>query len=342
MQPIERYGLIALIFLVITIAAACLWDPEEETPADGTAVAQAPATEPGGAPAEPHARDFVGARSSPRQGQALSERQRERLLALQQEEAAAAPQAGEQSARDAIIARREAALAAQQEGLDAEAAAGGGDLPRTHIGGRAEELLDAASGKAHEVMDFVRPEPEEAGAPQAPPAAKEPVSPPSTKRTYIIKRGDTLSEIASKELGTWKRWKEIVDANPGLDADNMRVGARIALPGGAPAAGASALAAQTSSQAPASKSKPKAKSEAKEPGGTYVVQSNDSLWKIAEKALGDGERWREIASLNPKLDPDHLEVGDRLALPARGARPASSGDDRVAQAEPTAKRGKVR
>jgi nucleoid-associated protein YgaU len=341
MQPIERYGLIALIFLVITIAAACLWDPEEETPADGTAVAQAPAAEPGGAPAEPHARDFVGARSSPRQGQALSERQRERLLALQQEEAAAAPQGGEQSARDAIIARREAALAAQQEGLDAGAAAGG-EVPRTHIGGRAEELLDAASGKAHEVMDFVRPEAEEAAAPQAPAATKEPVSPPSTKRTYVIKKGDTLSEIASKELGTWKRWKEIVDANPGLDADNMRVGARIALPGGAPAAGASAHAAQTASQAPAAKSKAKTKSEAKETGGTYVVQSNDSLWKIAEKALGDGERWREIASLNPKLDPDHLEVGDRLALPARGSRPASSGDDRVAQAEPASKRGKVR
>ena len=43
MQPIERYGLIALIFLVITIAAACLWDPDEEAPADGAAVAQAPA-----------------------------------------------------------------------------------------------------------------------------------------------------------------------------------------------------------------------------------------------------------------------------------------------------------
>ncbi|MGH9030548.1 MAG: BTAD domain-containing putative transcriptional regulator [Acidimicrobiia bacterium] len=35
-----------------------------------------------------------------------------------------------------------------------------------------------------------------------------------------------------------------------------------------------------------------------QPSTTYVVQRHDSLWSIAEQALGDGFRWREIRDLN--------------------------------------------
>jgi len=325
MQPIERYGLIALVFLVITIAAACLWDPKDSDKQDGEkSAATAAAGSPAGAPAgEPRPRDFVGARSQGHAGQSLSDRQRERLQALQQEEASAtAPQGDEISAREAALARREAALAAREAG--AEPASEEAPQFKSHLAERAGELFDAASGKAHEVADFVRPEPKTAS-----------VTPPATKRTYEVKKGDTLSEIASNELGTWKRWQEIIDANPGLDANNMRVGARIALP-------ADAVASRGADKSGARAGSAENPSSVEKTGATYVVQENDSMWDIAEKALGDGDRWREIAAANPKVNPDKLLVGQRLSLPA-GAAPtkASSDGQRVAQAE-APKRGKVR
>ena len=55
-----------------------------------------------------------------------------------------------------------------------------------------------------------------------------------------------------------------------------------------------------------------------EPTRTYTVQSNDSLYAIARSMLGDGERWREIHTLNAKLlGPDPvLQPGMLLTLPS--------------------------
>ncbi|MFF3148152.1 LysM peptidoglycan-binding domain-containing protein, partial [Streptomyces sp. NPDC057927] len=44
-----------------------------------------------------------------------------------------------------------------------------------------------------------------------------------------------------------------------------------------------------------------ASSQKADPGSTYTVQDSrpaESLWSIAERQLGNGERWREIAALN--------------------------------------------
>jgi LysM repeat protein len=51
--------------------------------------------------------------------------------------------------------------------------------------------------------------------------------------------------------------------------------------------------------------------------GTWRVESGDSLWAIAEHALGDGSRVGEILELNPMLQSARdLRVGQTLALPA--------------------------
>ena len=50
----------------------------------------------------------------------------------------------------------------------------------------------------------------------------------------------------------------------------------------------------------------------------YVVQPGDSLWRIAERRLGAGERYREIVALNERLlggKPDFLRPGWTLTLP---------------------------
>jgi nucleoid-associated protein YgaU len=51
----------------------------------------------------------------------------------------------------------------------------------------------------------------------------------------------------------------------------------------------------------------------------YTVQSGDYLYKIAQKFLGDGERYPEIIQLNSNTLPDskHLVVGMKLQIPKR-------------------------
>jgi len=52
---------------------------------------------------------------------------------------------------------------------------------------------------------------------------------------------------------------------------------------------------------------------------TYTVDSGDSLWKIAEQELGDGNRWREIYDANKETigdNPDLIKPGQRLKIPS--------------------------
>ena len=47
------------------------------------------------------------------------------------------------------------------------------------------------------------------------------------------------------------------------------------------------------------------------------MQKGDTLWSIAQRFLGDGQRWREIVELNPGLEPSKLKVGQVIILPAK-------------------------
>lgn len=49
--------------------------------------------------------------------------------------------------------------------------------------------------------------------------------------------------------------------------------------------------------------------------GTYTIQKNDSLWKIAERHYGSGQRWVDIANANPGLEPTKMPVGKTIVLP---------------------------
>lgn len=49
--------------------------------------------------------------------------------------------------------------------------------------------------------------------------------------------------------------------------------------------------------------------------GEYVVQKNDSLWKIAEKIYKDGYKWTEIAKENGIKNPSLIYSGQKLKLP---------------------------
>ena len=48
----------------------------------------------------------------------------------------------------------------------------------------------------------------------------------------------------------------------------------------------------------------------------YVVKRGDTLAEIAEKFLGSQAKWQEIAEANHLNNPNELNVGDRLLIPA--------------------------
>lgn len=52
---------------------------------------------------------------------------------------------------------------------------------------------------------------------------------------------------------------------------------------------------------------------------SYLVKKGDTLWDLADKRLGDGSRWKEIAKLNKVSDPRKLQIGTKLKIP-EGAR----------------------
>lgn len=53
-------------------------------------------------------------------------------------------------------------------------------------------------------------------------------------------------------------------------------------------------------------------------GKSYTVKSGDSLWKIAQKHLGDGSKWREIYEKNKDVvggNPNLIYPGQQYILP---------------------------
>ncbi|MDG2310048.1 MAG: LysM peptidoglycan-binding domain-containing protein, partial [Planctomycetota bacterium] len=125
-----------------------------------------------------------------------------------------------------------------------------------------------------------------------------------TKTLYTIKSGDTLGDIAQKELGSVRYVGKIKELNPGLIDSNLVIGDVLVLP-----------AKHTLIE----------KIEVKEAlatslENTHVVAAGDSLTVIAEKYYpGKYEYIEKIVSENKKLlvhgKNTVLRVGWKLNLP---------------------------
>jgi nucleoid-associated protein YgaU len=53
---------------------------------------------------------------------------------------------------------------------------------------------------------------------------------------------------------------------------------------------------------------------------SYVVQTGDTLYGIARRTLGDGNRWHDIAGANPGVTPMKLKAGQTLVIPDVSAK----------------------
>ena len=49
----------------------------------------------------------------------------------------------------------------------------------------------------------------------------------------------------------------------------------------------------------------------------YVIQKGDTLWKIAEKAYGDGSKYNRIVDVNREVirDPNKIFPGQKIRIP---------------------------
>ena len=337
MQSIERYGVVALLFLVVTVVAVLLWDSAEPD--------ELPGTRP------PSAQRELASPAGNGGGSSVAMRSEARPLRRD-----LAPKlAAEEVAAEEVAERPSRALRASERlsvpELDRVPSSTAGS-PASTTGG-ADRVPAAAPESRALPAETTRPsDPPERAAVVSAPAVPMTVRPAEAaapkRRIYEVRKGDTLSEIASAELGTSKRWREIVELNPGLDPARLKVGVRLVLPTEGGSAETPDVARRAGEAAkPAAKGK-----DAKKPDTTvrYRVQSGDSLWKIAARELGDGERWREIAAANPGFDADRLLVGQELVLPASAARgerqliasAAPSSPARGAEAPRTESKGKVR
>ncbi len=312
MHSIERYGIVALLFLVVTVVAVLMWDGNKEKPAEVTGSAPLALTAP---PESPTAGDEAARLSLLAEGQPGPLQRRPR-----------GPRASAGEGAQEFAGRAVPHSAAPQGEL----------TERTEEGTLSENVYQTPQEE---------PAPEQVigrlSLDEPPPSAPAPVVPAT--HAYAVRAGDTLSEIAQRELGSSRRWQELVAANPGLDPAKLRVGKTIQIPG-AKAAGQPATAAAGSSKSAAREDVKTAKKDSAPAAGsgkTWKVGKGENLWRIAERALGDGKRWGEIAKLNPKVDPDKLVQGQVLVLPAAAAKAAApakkSSGPKVAATEPKAK-----
>ena len=111
-------------------------------------------------------------------------------------------------------------------------------------------------------------------------------------QTYKVRQGDTLSEIAKKQLRAVGRWPEIFVLNrDDIDhRDRIRVGQVFLLPGDTPRELRPLL---------------------------HKVRQDDRLFDLAKKHLGDGQRWREIHALNRDVigpNPTLIRPGQELVI----------------------------
>ncbi|HEY9724084.1 MAG TPA: LysM peptidoglycan-binding domain-containing protein, partial [Oscillatoriaceae cyanobacterium] len=115
---------------------------------------------------------------------------------------------------------------------------------------------------------------------------------------YQVASGDSLYAIAADLLGSGARWREIYEANKSKITRGYTVypGMRLVIPTPRQIREPEMLAkAKATHPAAVAHAKPAVQTA---DSNRYHVEKGDSLYVIAQKALHDPLRWREILSLN--------------------------------------------
>ncbi len=133
--------------------------------------------------------------------------------------------------------------------------------------------------------------------------AADPQAARSIAKVYVVRKGDTLSGIASKELGGAAKWRSLLDANRDQIStpEELRSGMKLRIPG-------------------ATKPAPRRGAELRRTavaGKIYNVVRGDTLSAISQSQLGTSRRWREILKANQDTleSAGDLQPGMKLRIP---------------------------
>ncbi|MFW6032662.1 MAG: LysM peptidoglycan-binding domain-containing protein, partial [Phycisphaeraceae bacterium] len=131
--------------------------------------------------------------------------------------------------------------------------------------------------------------------------------PPSEPESYTIESGDNLWIIARKLYDDGSRWRDIAQANPTVDPQNLKVGQKLRLPGAEPPSQADRR--DTSDDGITGE------------GVRYKIAPGDTLSRIARRYYGDPGKWRVIYDANRQRigsNPNTLQAGSPLLIPPAG------------------------
>jgi nucleoid-associated protein YgaU len=126
-----------------------------------------------------------------------------------------------------------------------------------------------------------------------------------TYKIYTVKEGDDLWKIAEDNYGSGYNAYDIAMANQITDFNLIHVGNTLILPEVPkrnPSSGEVTPQAAATTQVTATVK-------------TYVVQSGDYLWQIAQKFYGDGYAQNRIIDANNIPYPYNIETGQKLVIP---------------------------
>jgi nucleoid-associated protein YgaU len=132
-------------------------------------------------------------------------------------------------------------------------------------------------------------------------------SPKESNRTHVVAQGETFVSIARAVYGDGRYYQAIVDANPSVTPERLKPGMTIQLPPDS----------QVKESRKSSKAAAAASSSASD-GKTYTVQKDDSLYRIAKKLYGNGEKSADLYEANKQVigpDSTRLKIGMVLTLP---------------------------
>jgi len=308
MQKIERYGVIALVFLLVTIVAVSFWG-DSKSPGFWSRLTGRGAKKD--APTDQTASMIPPANST--------ERAIDGSLPLTPADAGPANAVGFMPAGNEL----------QPTGYGPGSSTAVVQDPWARMASAPPEIANPGS--------VVAPAPMASGIAPAVDAPAPRTQPAPTGPRYTVQKGDSLIRIAARTLGSGSRWTEIQSLNAGLDPRGLRPGMKIVLPASARIQGSGA----TPSASPDRRATTGTKSVSTKGTGTYVVRAGDTLSAIASRMLGSRERWRELVAANPGLDPKHLLVGQSIRVPRATTDGSGADDARTASARTNTARAPV-